>query len=65
MCGRYTVLTEDEIIEIREILKKLSLRIVKDDFKEYDKANTAYGKGVEVFPTNHAPVITKNNNGIG
>ena len=58
MCGRYTVLTEDEIIEIREILKKLSLRIVRDDFEEYDEAPG------EVFPTNHAPVITKNNDGI-
>ncbi|HCA28943.1 MAG TPA: hypothetical protein DEP23_04935, partial [Ruminococcaceae bacterium] len=62
--GRYTVLTEDEIIEIREILKKLSLRIVRDDFEEYDEANAAYGDGGEVFPTNHAPVITKNNDGI-
>lgn len=58
MCGRYTVLTEDEIIEIREILKKLSLRIVRDDFEEYDEAPG------EVFPTNHAPVITKSNDGI-
>lgn len=58
MCGRYTVLTEDEIIEIREILKKLSLRIVRDDFEEYNEAPG------EVFPTNHAPIITKNNDGI-
>lgn len=58
MCGRYTVLTEDEIIEIREILKDLSLRIVRDDFEEYDV------KPGEVFPTNYSPVITKNNDGI-
>lgn len=58
MCGRYTVLTEDEIIEIREILKDLSLLIVRDDFENYDEAPG------EVFPTNHAPVITKNNDGI-
>ncbi|MDD4493112.1 MAG: SOS response-associated peptidase [Eubacteriales bacterium] len=58
MCGRYTVLTEDEIIEIREILKDLSLRIVRDDFEDYDEAPG------EVLPTNHAPVITKNNDGI-
>lgn len=58
MCGRYTVLTEDEIIEIREILKDISLCIVRDDFEDYDEAPR------EVFPTNHAPVITKNKDGI-
>lgn len=58
MCGRYTVLTEDEIIEIREILQKLSLQIIKDDFENYDE------EPGEVFPTNHAPVITKNDEGI-
>jgi len=58
MCGRYTVLTEDEIIEIREILTKLSLRIVRDDFMEYDEPPG------EVFPTNHAPVISKGSDGI-
>jgi hypothetical protein len=25
MCGRYSVLTEDEIIEVREVLKSVSL----------------------------------------
>lgn len=58
MCGRYTVLTEDEIIEIREILKSLSLRIVKDDLDFNDE------NGVEVFPTNKSPVITKYGDGV-
>lgn len=58
MCGRYTVLTEDEIIETREILKKLSLRIVRDEFEEYDEVPG------EVFPTKDAPIITENNGGI-
>jgi putative SOS response-associated peptidase YedK len=58
MCGRYTVLTEDEIIEIREILKNLSMRIVRDDFENYDE------EPGELFPTNHAPVITKKDSGI-
>lgn len=58
MCGRYTVLTEDEIIEIREILKNLSMRIVRDDFENYDE------NPGELFPTNHAPVITKKDNGF-
>ncbi len=52
MCGRYTVLTEDEIVEIREILQELSLRIVKDEFTAYEEAVG------EVFPTDSAPVIT-------
>ncbi len=64
MCGRYTVLTEDEIIEIRGILSKLSMAIVRDDFEHYDEVSRAYGSGGEVFPTNHAPVITKNDEGI-
>lgn len=58
MCGRYTVLTEDEIIEIREILQSISLRIVKDDLDEYEA--TAY----EVFPTNSAPVLTRQGRGV-
>ena len=37
MCGRYTALTEDEVIEVREILKELSFRIVRDEFDEYNK----------------------------
>ena len=58
MCGRYTVLTEDEIIEVREILHDLSMRIVRDDFENYDQ------KRGEVFPTYYAPIITKKDDGI-
>lgn len=58
MCGRYTVLTEDEIIEIREILKDLSIRIVKDDFENYNETPR------ELFPTQKAPILIKNENGI-
>ncbi len=58
MCGRYTVLTEDEIIEIREILKRLFLHIIKDEFIEYEE------KTGQICPTNHAPVLIKNNGGI-
>lgn len=58
MCGRYTVLTEDEIIEIREILKNLSMRIVKDDYEEYAE------KPGELVPTKYAPVLIKRGNGI-
>ena len=58
MCGRYSVLTEDEIIEIRKILQELSLRIVKDEFEQYDK------EPCEICPTDHAPVIIRNNEGV-
>ncbi len=58
MCGRYTVLTEDEIIGIREVLKNLSLRIVRDEFLEYNEENG------EIYPTDFAPVITKSEKGI-
>jgi putative SOS response-associated peptidase YedK len=51
MCGRYSVLTEDEIIEIREVIREWLLRIVKDDFTEYDRPPG------EIRPTNSAPVI--------
>ena len=57
MCGRYTVLTEEEIIEIRGLLQSLSMRIVKDEFEEYDM------RPGEVFPTNSAPAITSDGEG--
>ncbi len=58
MCGRYTVLTEDEIIEIREILSELSLCIVRDEFTEYIE-----GAG-DVRPTDYAPVIIGKEEGV-
>ena len=57
MCGRYSVLTENEIIEIREIIREVSLRIIRDDFEDYSES------AAEVFPTNHAPVILSHGNG--
>ncbi len=52
MCGRYTVLTEDEIIQIRGILREISLNIVSDDFCEYKEHPG------DVCPSDHAPIIT-------
>ena len=49
MCGRYSVLTEDEIVEIREVIREVSLRIASDEM--------GLGAGGEVFPTDVAPVI--------
>lgn len=58
MCGRYSVLTEDEIIEVREIIREVSLRISNDDFQ--DISETA---ATEIFPTHHAPVIIRDGDG--
>jgi len=58
MCGRYSVLTEKEIIDIREILQQISLRIVRDDFLQYDE------KPGEIRPTNKAPVIALRDDGV-
>jgi putative SOS response-associated peptidase YedK len=52
MCGRYTVLTEDEIIEVREIIREVSLRIARESLDAFDESRR------EVFPTNRAPVVT-------
>lgn len=58
MCSRYTSLTEDEIIEVRGILHKLPLSLVKDEFEQYTE------KTGEVRPTDKASVITKNKDDI-
>ena len=58
MCGRYSALTEDEIIEAREIMRNLSLKLTRDNFVEYSEQSS------EVFPTNYAPNITSNSDGI-
>lgn len=58
MCGRYTVLTENEIIEVRSLLKELSMRLAKDEFELY---NITPG---EVRPTDYAPIISKNDDGV-
>ena len=48
MCGRYTVFTEQEIIEMREIL---------DEINRNFGGQAAQLKTGEIFPTNLAPVI--------
>ena len=58
ICGRYTVLTEDEIIEVRQVIQEISMRLVKDDFENYSQ------KAGEIRPTDHSPVIIMQNDGI-
>lgn len=50
MCGRYTVFTEDEIIEIREIIKDISIRIANEELAVLGK---------DAYPNAQVPVITK------
>jgi putative SOS response-associated peptidase YedK len=57
------VLTEDEIIAIRQIIKEWSVRIVKDDF-ESGYPDRPDIPGMEVRPTNHAPVILSAQDGV-
>ena len=54
MCGRYTPLTEDEIVEVRSIIRDIAIRLAKDEFESYEVTN------IEIAPTNLAPVITSN-----
>jgi len=48
MCGRYTVFTEEEVIEMREILHEINMQFA---------AQAAQMKTGEIFPTNLAPVL--------
>ncbi len=50
MCGRYQVSTEEEIIEIREIINEVNER-----YK--DKSDLSTMKTGEIFPTETAPVL--------
>lgn len=50
MCGRYTVFTEEEIIEIRSIITEVSQKF----------GDGAVNTG-EIFPTNNAPVLVLDN----
>jgi len=58
MCGRYSVLTEDEIIEVRSIIQEISLRLIRDDVENYGI------RPGEVRPTDTAPIIAKELDGI-
>jgi putative SOS response-associated peptidase YedK len=57
MCGRYTVHTEEELVEIREILEMLSMRIYENSFEKNAKAG-------EMYPTDRTPVLMVKNNEV-
>ncbi len=50
MCGRYSVMTEEDILEMREILEEINRRYAGDSRLE------AFHGG-EIFPTNTVPVL--------
>ena len=52
MCGRYSVLTEDEIIEVRSIIREVSLKLARDELDGYTEVLA------EIAPTNKAPIVT-------
>ncbi len=52
MCGRYLIATEDEILEMREILDEINER-----YKNMPEAATV--KTGEIFPTETAPVLVR------
>ena len=59
MCGRYSVLTEDEIIEVRSIIQELSMRLVKDDLLNFEAPLAR-----EVLPANKSPIVSNGHGGL-
>ena len=51
MCGRYSVSTEEEVIEIREIIHEINQKLA-------NTPEAAMMKMGEIFPTDIAPVLT-------
>ena len=51
MCGRYTILTDEDNLEIRKIINEVNERF--KDTEEITKVKTG-----EIFPTNTVPIIT-------
>jgi len=70
MCGRYSVLTESEIIEIREILKEvfspdIAIAPLNGPVRaENRERSNAFSATDEVRPTDHAPVIISQGKGV-
>ena len=57
MCGRYTVFTEEEVIEMREIINEVNQRYI-------NTPEHAAMKTGEIFPTNIAPVLALEKNAL-
>lgn len=56
MCGRYLVITEDEIIEMRAILEELNQRFTEPDDLLFESAG---GKNDEMVPSLLSPVLVE------
>jgi putative SOS response-associated peptidase YedK len=59
MCGRYIANSEDEIMEIREILKQISLRLAAGAGDPVCADNPAVTALSEIFPTHEVLFINK------
>ena len=57
MCGRYNALTEEEMTQVRLMVHKFSMRLTRDDLKNYKTQK-------EVRPTDKAPTLTQNSDGV-
>jgi putative SOS response-associated peptidase YedK len=57
MCGRYTVFTEDEVIEMRDILSEVNQRYI-------GSLELSAMKTGEIFPTNVVPVLAAGAGGL-
>jgi len=64
MCGRYSVLTEDEIIEVRRIIRSVALGMMTDELEDAvikaqsEQSGQSEASHTEVFPTDISPIIT-------
>ena len=58
MCGRYSVMTEEDILEMREIMEEINRRYAGDP-------KLALAKSGEIFPTNTVPVLEPDKGAAG
>lgn len=56
MCGRYSLFTDQEIVEIN--------KIVAETGKKYNGEISTLMKTGEIFPTNTAPILVENGSGV-
>jgi len=65
MCGRYSVLTEDEIIEIRSIIQSISMQLVRDAIDPQPRASSIRAAATDIVaPTDSSPILSQEPDGI-
>jgi len=58
LCGRYSPLSEDEIVEVRSIIREISLKLAKDELGDIHESKR------EIAPTDRSPVVTSSSGGL-